>query len=90
MTGADISIFFFLYCTVLYCTVYIGREIYFNFLYMYMCVCVYVCMCVCVCWVRVLGGVRDACVVCNRKLKLKMRCVKDEGYKINTITIYNV
>lgn len=28
--------------------------------------------------------------VCNRKLKIKMRYVKDEGYKINTITIYNV
>lgn len=46
-----------------------------------MCVYVYVCMCVC-------GlGARDAC---NRKLKLKMRYMKDEGYKINTVTICNV
>ena len=58
-----------------------------------MCVCVYVwvgclrvlwvgCMCGAWCVMRVLGGVLQ--------LKLKMRCVKDEGYKINTITIYNV
>lgn len=32
-----------------------------------------------------------ACVLaCVLQLKLKMRCVKDEGYNINTITIYNV
>ena len=52
-------------------------------------------MCMCM-WVGCLSiyfnvdGVCGCVDVCNRKLKLKMRCVKDEGYKINTITIYNV
>lgn len=80
---ADISIFSFVsYFTVLD----IDGEIYFNFLYICICVCglgvyLYILMwMVCVGWV----------CTCNRKLKLKMRCVKDEGYKINTITIYNV
>ena len=53
----------------------------------YICVCVYV-DCVYM-WIVCICGLcaRDAC---NRKLKLKMRYMKDEGYKINTVTICNV
>ena len=56
---------------------------------MWMCGCLGVWVCGCV-GVWVCGCVDVWVFACNRKLKIKMRYVKDEGYKINTITIYNV
>ena len=59
----------------------------------------YTCICVSACivgWMYAWCVMRGWCAWCVMRgwcvlqLKLKMRCVKDEGYKINTITIYNV
>ena len=58
MTGADISIFFFLYCTVLYCIYWEGNLFQFS-------IHVYVCLRVCVGWVSacIVGWMYAWCVV---------------------------
>jgi hypothetical protein len=83
---------FVLYCTVL--DILRGKSISIFYMcicvYVYVCMCMCMCVCVCVCvyvymcicvYVSVCVSVCGVCVVCvcNRKLKLKMRCVKDEG-----------
>jgi hypothetical protein len=83
MTGRTFLFFSFV---LFYCIGYRWGNLFQFSIHVYVCICglgVYVGWVVCV--------MRDACAGwCVLQLKLKLRCVKDEGYKINTITIYNV